>query len=458
MQDKGVLTDSRIKAGIDNASSDRELTFYLLYSVFEKNGFSNLVIKSANSKVNLDFVSAMFYGTITRCYSIDFLVKHATKKEVCDMDPMTRTLVRMGVWQILFSEKVPEFAAVKTSVDLARKLNMGSYSFINALLRRICELDSDKKDVNNYKPEIATSLSPEIFGVLKKSYGKERALSIGKALLDKPKIAIRTNKLKTTKESLKSSLLSKGIKVEDSFVENALVIEGGALDNLTEFKDGLFFVQNEAAQLVGFIANPKANDSVLDCCAAPGGKTTHISELTLDKAKVLALDINESRLELIRDNAKRLGIENISVKQADSMNLSKTLDDDLFDIVLCDVPCSGLGLMSRKPDIRQTISYERIEELLPKQKQILQNSSKYLKKGGRLIFSTCTMNKKENEDNVFYFLENNKDFKLIDITSLVPSGLKIFEERKEELQKGYLTLFPDIDGCDGFFVCAMERV
>ena len=179
-----------------------------------------------------------------------------------------------------------------------------------------------------------------------------------------------------------------------------MIIEGGAIDNLTEFKDGLFFVQNEAAQLVGFIANPKANDNVLDCCAAPGGKTTHISELTLDKAKVLALDINESRLELIRDNAKRLGIENISVKQADSMNLSKTLDDDLFDIVLCDVPCSGLGLMSRKPDIRQTISYERIEELLPKQKQILQNSSKYLKKGGRLIFSTCTMNKKENEIDI----------------------------------------------------------
>ncbi len=457
-KNKASLTDVQIRNGIDNAVSDREMVFYLLYSVFEKDGFSNLVIKSANNKVNLDFVSAMFYGTITMCYSIDFLVKQASKKSVEDMDPITRTIVRMGVWQIIFSEKVPEFAAVTTSVELSHKLKSNSHAYINAVLRRVCELDEDKKDINNYRPEIATSLTPEIFGVLKKSYGKDKALSIGKALLDKPVIAIRTNKLKANVDELKQKMIANGFVVRDSIIPGALIIEGGAIDTTEEFKNGWFFVQNEAAQLVGFIANPKEGDSVLDCCAAPGGKTTHISELTNDKAKVLALDINESRLELIKENTQRLCIKNVSVMQADSMNLGATLGDELYDLVLCDVPCSGLGLMSRKPDIRQTITYDRIEELLPKQREILQNSAKYVKKGGKLVFSTCTMNVKENEDNVRLFLENNKDFKPVDISSLVPSSLRVDDKRSEDMKSGYLTLFPDTDGFDGFFVCLMERI
>lgn len=458
IQGKNGLTDIQIKNGISHAVSERELVFYLLYSVFEKSGFSNLVIKYTNGKVNQEFVSAMFYGTITRCYSIDFLIKHASRKEVTTMDPVTRTLVRMGVWQILFSDKVPEFAAVKTTVELARKLKVDSGSYINAILRRVCELTPEQRDINNYKPEVATSLPPEIFGVLKKSYGKDKALAIGKALLSKPTIAIRTNRLKTTSEDLFNSLKDSGVRIKPSVIPDAFIIEGGAIDKLKAFKDGWFFVQNESAQLVGLLANPKEGDKVLDCCAAPGGKTTHISELTNDKATVLALDINESRLELIRENAQRLGIHNIKVMKADSMKLEDSLTDEKYDIVLCDVPCSGLGLMSRKPDIRQTISYERIEELLPKQRKILESSSKFVKKNGKLVFSTCTMNVKENEDNVSCFLANNSDFKACDITNLVPSGIKIDEKRREDMKNGYMTMFPDTDGFDGFFVCVMERV
>lgn len=457
MQEKGNLTDSMIKKGIDNACSDRELAFYLLYSVFENDGFSNLVIKSANSKVNLDFVSAMFYGTITMCYSIDFLIKHASRKLVEEMDPSTRTIIRMGAWQILFSDKVPDFAAVKTSVDLSHKLNMTSGSFINAVLRRVCEMDSEKRCIDNYKPEIACSLSPEIFGVLKKSYGKDKALSIGKALLNKPKIAIRTNLLRTTTAELKTSLISSGVKVSDSVLTDALIIEGGQIDALDEFKKGLFFVQNESAQLVGLIAKPDNNVSVLDCCSAPGGKATHISELTNDTAKVLALDINESRLELIKENAERLGIKNIDVKVADSMNLGATVGDEMYDMVICDVPCSGLGLMSRKPDIRQTITYERIEELLSKQREILLNGSKHVKSGGKLIYSTCTMNKKENEEAVASFLQNNSEFRPVDISDRVPLGITRDDIRIEDMRNGYITLYPDTDGFDGFFVCLMER-
>lgn len=458
MQDKGYLTDFKVKRGIDNASSERELVFYLLYSVMEKDGFSNLVIKSANTKLNLDFVSAMFYGTITMSYSIDFLIKHATRKSVSDMDPSTRTLLRMGSWQILFSDKVPDFAATKTTVDLARKLGLTSYSFINALLRRISEMEPEKKDINNYKAEVATSLSPEIFGVLKKSYGKEKALAIGKALLSRPNISIRTNLLKTTTSELKSSLVQNGVRVTESGLPDSLIIDGVQIDSLKEFKDGLFFVQNEAAQLVGLVAGNNANKSVLDCCSAPGGKATHIAELSSDKAKILALDINESRLELIKENAERLGISSIDVSKADSMNLDLTIGKEEFDMVLCDVPCSGLGLMSRKPDIRQTITYERIEELLPKQKKILSSGSKHVRKGGRLIYSTCTMNKKENEETIAWFLDNNKDFKTVDISDLVPSGIDRDDSRVTDMKNGYITLFPDTDGFDGFFLCLMERI
>ena len=432
--------------------SDREIAYEMLYDVFEKEGFSNLVLKDYETT---GFVSAMFYGTILRSVTIDFIFKHVVKNDVNDMDPVTRTIVRMGAWQILFSDKVPSFAACNTSVELCKKYRPQSSSFVNAILRKLASTDID---IDSFKPEIRTSLKSEIFGILKKCYGKDKALSIGEALLERPNIAIRPNRLKTNKDELKKRLLEEGAVISDSsLIPDALLIEGTNIESLPSFKDGLFFVQNEAAQLASIVAAPSEDTDILDCCAAPGGKSTHLAELSNDKARILSLDINESRLKLIDDNAKRLGLSSVNTKCADSTDLKASLGESKFDLVLCDVPCSGLGLMARKPDIRLTISYDRIEELLPRQKTILKNASEYVRPGGFLIYSTCTLNKAENEETIQDFLMNCPEFVPCDITDMLPSSLIMDEGRKESCRNGMLTLFPDTDGCDGFFICKMER-
>ena len=431
----------------NNEIGIRENAYTMLMEVLENGGFSNLVIRSV--KVDA-FTSAMFYGTIARCHTIDFLIRHFAKKDITSCDPETRTLLRMGAWQIFFSDKVPSFAAVSTTVELSKKVHKQSASFVNAVLRKLSKCEYDE---SSFKPEIQTSLKSEVFGILKKSYGKDRALDIGKALLGRPDITIRTNILKTTRDDLKKSLEESGVSVREAhFMKDALIIDGTGIEELRAFKDGLFFVQNEAAQLASIVASPDEGMTILDCCAAPGGKSTHLAELSSDRVKITSLDINESRLELIRENADRLGLKSIEAHTGDS---TKPFEG-LYDLVMCDVPCSGLGLMGRKPDIRLTISYDRITELLPKQKQILQNAADAVKPGGRLIYCTCTLNAAENEERILKFLESNPDFRPADITDIVPSILND-DLRCEGLKKGMITLFPDRDRCDGFFVCRLER-
>lgn len=432
--------------------SERRTVYEMLYDVFEKEGFSNLVLKEYEST---GFVSAMFYGTIQRSVTIDFILGNVCKADVTKMDPVTRTIMRMGAWQILFSDKVPPFASVSTSVDLCKELRPQSASFVNAILRKLIR---ENPSVDTFRPDIRVSLKSEIFGILKKSYGRERAVLIGEALLKRPGICIRPNTLKTDRESLKKILISEGVKVKDSdLVQGALKIEGTDISSLQSFRDGLFFVQNEAAQIASIIADPQEGTDILDCCAAPGGKSTHMAELTDDKARILSLDINESRLDLIKDNYRRLGISSVDTMCADSTDLRSALGQMRFDLVLCDVPCSGLGLMARKPDIRLTISYDRISELLPRQRLILQNASAYVRPGGVLCYCTCTLNRAENEETIQEFLKDHADFVASDITCNLPSTLIMDENREKDAHNGMLTLYPDIDGCDGFFICRLER-
>lgn len=459
-----VLDINQLKYRKSKAVDDREVCFYLLYEVFETEAFSNLAVKDGKMS---DFTRAMFYGTITYAFSIDFLVHHIAKKETSEMDPMIRTIIRMGVWQIAFSDKVPPFAAVDTSVELARKTGCGkACSYINAVLRKIASAPKEVFDMDSYKPEVALSLKPEIYGIFKKDMGKEKALLVGKALLKSPMLCIRVNTLLTTKLELIDSLTSEGIRCkESSFIPETIIIEtsGVLLSETKAFKDGWFFVQNEAASLVGLLAAPKEGDKVLDCCAAPGGKSTHMAEISKDKAEILALDINESRLKLIDENAKRLHISSVKSMKADSTALNFELKlngikEESFDVVLTDVPCSGLGIMGRKPDIRQSISFDRISELLPTQERILKQASSFVKVGGRLIYSTCTLNKAENQMQVKKFLEGNDNFKPVDINGLLPEKLVLDEIRVNEAKEGMITLYPDTDMCDGFFAAVLERV
>ena len=441
------------------ADRGRELCYEMLLKNAEQKTFSNLMLGSEDVT---DFVRAAVYGTITYLIAIDHVIKHASGKDVSEMDPQTATIVRFGTWQLLFSDKVPAYAAISSSVDLAKKYCPRSSGFVNAVLRKVDALPKEQKDISSYKPNIACALKPEVFGIFKRDYGKDRALSIGKALLKVCDTTIRINPLKISKDSIMAELEREGFTVhEGHFIPEALSIipqDGARIDKCKAYDEGDFFVQGEGAMLASIVADPKKGDKILDVCSAPGGKSTHMAQMVSDECEITSLDINESRLELIRENAARLGITSITAQRADSTNLKAALGTGKeYDIVLADVPCSGLGLMSGKPDIRHTISFERIKELLPKQAQILKNAAAFVKKGGTLIYSTCTLNREENEDQVASFLADNPDFYADDITRFLPDRLIIDEKRKEDAEAGMITLLPDTDLCEGFFIARLKR-
>jgi 16S rRNA (cytosine967-C5)-methyltransferase len=218
-------------------------------------------------------------------------------------------------------------------------------------------------------------------------------------------------------------------------------------------------IQDEAAMLAGTLSGARAGDQIMDVCAAPGGKSCHMAELSSDQANILALDIHENRLKLIGENALRLGIQSIHTGISDARNPdgSITGPEKSYDIVLADVPCSGLGLLLRKPDIRLTVTYDRIVALLEVQKEILIESSRFVKPGGVLMYCTCTLNPDENENRVDAFLKEYPEFKPEPLDRLLPPCLMTSSRHAEEAAKGRTLLLPDDDGCDGFFIAKMRR-
>ncbi len=446
--------------------NDRELCFIMLYEVYERGAFSNLVIKKADKAAreygkSLDFVRAMLYGTITYTFTIDFLVRHIVKEAVEDMDPVSRCAVRMAVWQMQFGDNIPDYAACDSAVEIVKKYNPKASGFVNAVLRTYAKAPAAKKFIDQYKPGIRVSLKPEIYGILKNDFGKQRAFEIGKAFLEPPKVTIRYNANKYTREEIVVSLAKDGIAaVPGRFIDCCLEISGNLkhLEATEAFTRYGVFVQGEGAMLASVIASPKAGDKILDCCAAPGGKTTHMAELTGDDCEITALDINESRTELIRENCARLGINTVETICMDASKISKDKDHrKSFDVVLCDVPCSGLGLIGKKPDIRERMTFDNMEALLPVQYDILDHACKMVRPGGALIYCTCTLNSDENQEQVTRFIEEHKNFHTVSILEYLPHNIYMDNDRREDASKGMITLCPDTDGCEGFFICRMER-
>ena len=458
-----VLNDRIISSLIDG-NDIRELCALMLYEVYEKGAYTNLVLRDADNVshgkgIFLRSLRAMLYGTVTYTYTIDFIVKHIARRYVTELEAFPRTLIRMGCWQILFSTSIPAFAAVSETVGIADKYCPAAKGLVNAVLRRIADASDEEKDPDNYRPEVACSLSSEIFGIIKRDYGRERALSIAKAFLNSPRLTIRFDPSRISKAELENRLMEDSFGVNPgAFLPEILTVEAGdkGIENSGAFMDGLFFVQNEAAALASHIAAPQPGQKILDCCAAPGGKTTHMAELTGDAADILALDSSASRLELLVQNSRRLKLDCIRTQVCDSTDLSEIASD--FDIVLADCPCSGLGIIGRKPDIRLNMTYEKIKAIEDVQRRILTEASLKVKPGGVLIYCTCTINKDENERRVAEFLGEHDNFRRTTIMPFLPSDIIMDESRRKDAENGYITLLPDSDSCDGFFISRIERI
>ncbi len=431
----------------------REAAMMVLYDTEFFGAYANLAVKEAFNK-NRDFtkkdkafLTTMVYGVIKYSKTIDYIIKTHSKIKLKKLSPYILTILRLGVYQLKFMDKVPVSAAVNESVNLAKRYgHRASAGFVNGVLRSVSKSEIKYPENHDEYLEVKYSFPRWIIDKWVNDYGKDFAIELMKAMNKEPYVSLRVNDLKTTREEL----LEKIPKAKPSeLCQLAVLSEGFDIAASAEYKNGEFIAQDISAMLASVVLAPSVGDLVLDICSAPGGKTTHLAQLMKNKGKIIACDIHEHKIEIIKENAKRMGIDIIDARRLDA-SVENIEFLEKFDKVLADVPCSGLGIIRRKPDIKLKKQESGIEKL---QYKILENASRYLKIGGELVYSTCTLNKEENEKIIDRFLKENKGYEAVDITELLPENL-----RKPEAKSGYITFYPNIDGIDGFFISKIKRV
>lgn len=449
----------------------REMALKALYKIEKDGAYSNIVldetIKRNKGKINerdIGFISELVYGVTTWKLTLDEIIKKHSKIRIKKISPWIINILRMGAYQIIFLDRIPKSAAVNEGVNLAKKYgNKGSISFTNAILRKIEKSDYEElKTTENPKERISkvTSMPMWIVEKLAEEKGIEEAENICMASNLKPLLTIRVNTLKVTSDEFvkklediektrqKEANNEKDEKINNNLEnmicqptnqENFFILKNTKnIENMELFKQGYFTVQDISAGLAAKTLNPKPRDKVLDCCSAPGGKTTYLAELMQNKGYIEAWDIHEHRVKLVEQTSKRLGIEIINAKVKDATIYHENYNEK-FDKILLDVPCLGIGVIKRKPDIKWQRNEEHIKEITKLQMKILTTCSKYLKNGGKLVYSTCSILKEENQNIIEQFLKENKNFEFADKKN------KFFEINTNEKQ-------------DGFFICKLKKV
>lgn len=437
--------------------SARQVAFEALLKVHKDGAYSNLAVDSLlKENHGLDerdraFVCNLVYGTLDRLMLIDYNLGLYLNQPVRKLKPELHTILRMGTYQLLFMDKVPSRAAVNESVNLA-KVNKSSFaaSLVNAVLRRVSDNglrlpEGDEKDPDFLS--IKYSCPEWILSLWIDAYGFENAVALAEKALEAPNVVVRVNTTKISADELVWKLAEEGVISEkSSVIPDALILSNtGSVEELDAYKEGLFHAQDLASQICCKALDPKPGEVIFDMCSAPGGKAFTIAETMENKGVVRAFDIYQSRVELIRSGAERLGLENVFSYLSDASIFNENYG--LADRVLCDVPCSGLGIIRRKPEIRFK-SRNDIDNLPELQYRILCNSVRYLKEGGRIVYSTCTLNPKENSEVCDRFLSEHPEFSAVEI---MPELQRYGEDDK------YLTLMPHLHSTDGFFVAAFVK-
>ena len=444
----------------------RETALKVIYKIDKENSYSNIVLneflkndKTLNNK-DVGLISEIAYGVTTWKLTLDEIIKKYSKIKLNKISPWILNILRMSIYQIIFLDKIPKSAAVNEGVNLAKRYgNKGSIGFTNAVLRKITK--NDYEELFNEKDEIKkvskTMSMPEwiIKELLKDGLDIEQVVDICKSSNIHPKVTIRINNLKTNKEELKEKLLEEKIEFQDGILDDFLILKKVRnLENLKLFQEGYFTVQDEAAGLTALILNPKKGDNVLDACSSPGGKTTYMAEIMQNSGKIEAWDIHEHRTKLVKNAANRLKINIIETKVNDASKENNQYLEK-FDKILLDVPCLGIGVLKRKPDIKWQKNVEDIKEISKVQSQILETCSKYLKTGGSLVYSTCSILKGENNKVVEKFLKNNSKFELKKIELDEKKGENYFEKYLKN--KEYLQVYQN-EKTDGFFICKLVKI
>lgn len=421
----------------------RELAINVLYKIEIGEAYSNTTLnkeleKSDLNSLDKNLVSELVYGVMTWKLTLDEIVQKYSSIKLKKISPWIINILRIGIYQIAFLDRIPESAAVNESVKLAKKYgHEASAKFVNAILRKIGKNEMDKLvDYIGTKPKmddeiisILTSHPLWLVDELLKEYDKKFVTELLNANNITPDITIRVNTLRTTRDELKKLLELKNVDCKLGNLPDSILAK-----KMNSFEGQLYVVQDEAAQLACLKLEPQEGEYILDACAAPGGKTTYLAQLMNNKGKIDAWDIHETRVQLIKEMSDKLGLTIINERMRDaSLYYTELLEK--YDRILLDVPCTGLGVIRKKPDIKWTRKPEDIDELVSVQYRILDNCSRYLKSNGTLVYSTCTVFSRENRNQIKRFIEEHKEFELI-----------------EEIN-----LYPHIDGTDGFYIAKLRK-
>lgn len=442
--------------------TEREISFNILKEVYDRNAFSNIIInqqlKNETDKRKDNLVREIVYGVLENNIYIDYIISKASNIKMERIHPKILIVLKIGIYQLLFMDSIPSRAAINESVNLAKKHgHSGSIRFVNGVLRNI---DRNKEKFMNIEEKdhatrISVKYSHPKWMVRRwiKEYGVEFTENLCKANNETPKLNIRVNTLKTNKKRLMKSLENHGFIVKNGeYAEDTLIIDNPTrINQLYEFKEGHFFIQDESSTLVGQIMDPKPGSTIIDLCSAPGGKSTHLAEKMNNTGRIISKDIFDHKIKLINENSKRLGINIIEAEISDALKIDSSLIDK-GDYVLVDAPCSGLGLIRRKPEIKINREEKDIRDLVKIQITILNNAKKYVKAGGVLVYSTCTIEKEENIGLIKRFLKESPEFKLTSIKDKIKNTKNL-----KTLDKGYIQFYPHIHNTDGFFISKMIK-
>lgn len=437
----------------------RETALKILLRVHRQEAYANVALaeelhRGILTDMDRRFVTELVYGTVKAGETLDWIIKKYLKLPWRKVDAPIQEILRLGTYQLLYMDKVPASAACNESVELAKKYgNQGAARFTNGVLRTMVrqpEKGRFPEGCGNATLQLALKEQHPEWLVRRfvKEFGFDAAEALCRFDNRRAPVSIRTNTLKTSPSELMLQLASLGVDaVRSSYVDEGFVLEGyGSLDALAPLQEGYCQVQDESSMLVAHVVDPMPGDLVLDVCSAPGGKTTHMAAMMGDRGRIVACDIYEHKIRRVMDNANRLGIHIIEPKLKDARKIHEDFKGKA-DRVLVDAPCSGLGVLRRKPDSRWRKTPEMLRELPKLQLEILESASACVRSGGILVYSTCTITHEENQDVARTFLAGHPEF------VLEHTGKRLPVARCDEM----VQLYPWCDGTDGFFIACMRR-
>ncbi len=416
--------------------NSRKIAVKALLKIEKDGSYSNLTINSIFKDLEISredkaFVTALVYGVLERKITLDYVLQNHIKTPLKKVSQFSLAVLRVALYQIMFMDKIPQSAAVNEAVKIIKNSKESRNSgFVNAVLRNILRNENLlPKGETEEDLSVLYSCPIKIIKSFIADYGIEDTKSLLEESLKSAPLTIKVNTLKTDVDNFKSNI---GVELSQTPLKNAFILNQGIdIANNPFYNDGCFYVQDLASQKVVEVLNPQPDERMLDMCSAPGGKSFTSAIAMENKGEIISCDLYEHKCKLIENSAKRLGLSIISAKVCDATEFDKSLG--LFDCVLCDVPCSGLGIIRRKPEIKYK-DFSEFENLPKIQFEILNNAKNYLKQGGRILYSTCTLRKIENENIIEKFLKENSNFTL----------------------EYSHTFMPHKDGTDGFF-CALLK-